>query len=70
MSFRGRRSLYAGVLTLSETLVSLRSNFQNVVFDQYQRWRPRVSGAERLVRIVDIDDESIRRLGQWPWPRA
>ncbi|THD47376.1 MAG: adenylate/guanylate cyclase domain-containing protein, partial [Bradyrhizobium sp.] len=62
-------AVYAGVLTLSETLVSLRSNFQNVVFDQYQRWRPRVSGAERLVRIVDIDDESIRRLGQWPWPR-
>jgi len=21
------------------------------------------------VRIVDIDEESLKRLGQWPWPR-
>jgi adenylate cyclase len=63
-------AVYASVLTLAGTLTTLRANFQNVVFDQYQRWRPRERGAERLVRIVDIDDESIRRLGQWPWPRT
>jgi len=63
-------AVYAGALALGETLTTLRANFQNVVFDQYQRWRPRERGAERLVRVVDIDDESIRRLGQWPWPRA
>ncbi len=43
-------------------------NFQNLLFDQYQRWRPRVPVQDR-VRIVEIDDESIARLGQWPWPR-
>jgi adenylate cyclase len=63
-------AVYAGALALGETLTALRANFQNVVFDQYQRWRPRAQGAERLVRVIDIDDESIRRLGQWPWPRA
>ena len=63
-------AVYASALALGETLTTLRANFQNVVFDQYQRWRPRERGAERLVRVVDIDDESIRRLGQWPWPRA
>jgi len=63
-------AVYAGALALGQTLTTLRANFQNVVFDQYQRWRPRATGAERLVRVVDIDDESIRRLGQWPWPRA
>jgi adenylate cyclase len=63
-------AVYASVLALDATLTTLRANFQNVVFDQYQRWRPRERGAERLVRVVDIDDESIRRLGQWPWPRA
>jgi adenylate cyclase len=63
-------AVYAGALALSEALMAMRANFQNVVFDQYQRWRPRARGAERLVRVVDIDDESIRRLGQWPWPRA
>ena len=37
-------------------------------FDQFQRWQPRDYLAPR-VRVVDIDDESLRRLGQWPWPR-
>ena len=42
---------------------------RNATFDQYQRWQPRVPTG-LPVRIVDIDDESLRRLGQWPWPRT
>lgn len=42
---------------------------RNTVFDQYQRWSPRVY-QETPVRIIDIDDESLARLGQWPWPRT
>jgi len=61
---------FFGALALGETLTTMRASFQNVVFDQYQRWRPRARGADPLVRVIDIDDESIRRLGQWPWPRA
>ncbi|MGE0716938.1 MAG: CHASE2 domain-containing protein [Alphaproteobacteria bacterium] len=38
-------------------------------FDQMQRWSPRP--AEPVpVRVVDIDEESLARLGQWPWPRT
>lgn len=37
-------------------------------FDAYQRAAPRPY-EDAPVRIVEIDDESIRRLGQWPWPR-
>lgn len=37
-------------------------------FDTYQRAAPRAY-EDPPVRIVDIDDESIRRLGQWPWSR-
>lgn len=37
-------------------------------FDSYQRADPRPYG-DPPVRVVDIDDESVRRLGQWPWPR-
>lgn len=58
--------LLASVAALREPylLVVLREN----VFDAYQRLRPRPY--EPLpVRIVDIDDESLSRLGQWPWPR-
>lgn len=39
------------------------------VFDTYQRLEPRTYKAVP-VRIVDIDEESIRRYGQWPWPRT
>lgn len=41
---------------------------RNALFDQYQRWYPRPY-AEVPVRIIDIDEESLARLGQWPWPR-
>lgn len=42
---------------------------RNAVFDQYQRWQPRAYQPVP-VRIVDIDDESLTALGQWPWPRT
>ncbi|MDR7095982.1 CHASE2 domain-containing protein [Hydrogenophaga laconesensis] len=38
-------------------------------FDQYQRWQPR-GYTPVPVRVVDIDEESLQRLGQWPWPRT
>src|SRR5687768_11532384 len=40
-----------------------------LVFDTYQRLSPRPY-RDAGVRVVDIDDESIGRLGQWPWPRT
>jgi len=39
------------------------------VFDQYQRLHPRVY-QPTPVRIVDIDEESLAKIGQWPWPRT
>lgn len=41
---------------------------RNLVFDEYQRIKPRAY-TPQPVRIIDIDEESLRRLGQWPWPR-
>lgn len=46
-------------------LVSLRHS----VFDHYQRWKP-AAGVDEPVLIIAIDDESLARLGQWPWPRS
>lgn len=43
--------------------------FGLLLFDSYQRAAPRVY-EDAPVKVVDIDDESIRRLGQWPWPRS
>lgn len=39
-------------------------------FDTYQRIEPRVYDSALPVRIVDIDDESLAQIGQWPWPRS
>ena len=38
-------------------------------FDAFQRIDPRTK-TQRPVTIVDIDDKSMEKLGQWPWPRT
>ncbi len=38
-------------------------------FDTFQRIDPRKKTV-RPVTIVDIDDKSLEKLGQWPWPRT
>ena len=38
-------------------------------FDQFQRWHPRPY-TPVAVRIVDIDEASLKAYGQWPWPRT
>ena len=45
------------------------AKLRHVAFDTYQRLLPREY--EPLpVRIVDIDETSLEKLGQWPWPRT
>jgi len=44
------------------------TDLRMLVFDYYQTLSPRES--ESLpIRLVDIDEESLDRLGQWPWSR-
>jgi CHASE2 domain-containing sensor protein len=38
-------------------------------FDLYQKAAPRQAG-DASISIVDIDDKSLNKLGQWPWPRS
>jgi len=38
-------------------------------FDLFQVIQPRTA-AQRPVVIVDIDEASLQKLGQWPWPRT
>jgi adenylate cyclase len=42
---------------------------RDLVFDAYQRAAPRPYETAP-VKVVDIDDETLARLGQWPWPRT
>lgn len=38
-------------------------------FDLFQRLAPPAYDPGVPVRVITIDDESLRRIGQWPWPR-
>ncbi len=42
---------------------------QLYVFDEYLRLKPR-EYEPTPVRVIDIDDDSLERFGQWPWPRT
>ncbi len=41
-----------------------------LVFDSYQRLKPRIFAPAVAVKFVDVDDESLARHGQGPWPRT
>ncbi|HVX98866.1 MAG TPA: adenylate/guanylate cyclase domain-containing protein [Pseudorhodoplanes sp.] len=65
----------AGLILLA-TLVALRiydplplESLRLKSFDIYQIIKPR-DAELRPVVIVDIDEASLRELGQWPWPRT
>src|SRR5215831_11345820 len=41
-----------------------------IAFDHFQRLDPPKYDPELPVRIVDIDEASLAKIGQWPWPRT
>lgn len=60
--------LAAGILVrYADPLFIQRLN--TFTFDTMQRMHPRPYDPELPVRILDIDDESLAKYGQWPWPR-
>jgi adenylate cyclase len=74
----GRRFGYARLLCLGLLIVLavLRIADPPVIeelrvrtFDTYQVIEPRIKTA-RPVTIVDIDEKSLAKFGQWPWPRT
>ncbi len=46
------------------------ARLRSLVFDAYQRVSPRAYDPSLPVRIIDIDEESLKQVGQWPWPRT
>ena len=53
------------VLALAQSPLSPFQRLQVQVFDTYQRLAPRPYGGAPVL-IVDIDEESLGRVGQWP----
>jgi adenylate cyclase len=65
----------AGIFTLLAMLLTHATNpglfgqLSALVFDFQQRLKPRPE-AGAPIAVVDIDEESLREVGQWPWPRS
>jgi adenylate cyclase len=65
----------AGLLVLAVLLFwfggesPLLYRLSSLVFDFYQNVKPRQEAGAPIV-IVDIDEASMRTIGQWPWPRS
>jgi adenylate cyclase len=74
----GPRLLYVLILgTVIAASLALRiwdpspvARMRSLVFDAYQRVSPRAFDPSLPVRVVDIDEESLKQVGQWPWPRT
>ncbi|WP_426235660.1 CHASE2 domain-containing protein [Pararhizobium sp. DWP1-1-3] len=60
--------IVAMLTTLRASDPQLLRQAREVAFDEYQRLAPRTF-QDLPVRVVDIDEASLRELGQWPWPR-
>ena len=45
------------------------TDLRTTSFDTFQTLFPRPVLEDDPVVIIDIDDESLNRIGQWPWPR-
>ena len=74
----GRRSygLALGLLLIA-ALTAFRAGephllavLRETAFDSFQQAMPRERDADLPIVIVDVDEASLARLGQWPWPRA
>ena len=64
----GMVMLLAGALAIVFQLPPVLS-VRDTLFDGYQRLFPRDRKSSPAI-IVAIDEESLARYGQWPWPRA
>ena len=76
MKKRDRKTnLYIGALVavvliyLSFMRFPLFESLEKVVYEIQMRLDTPRNPGESKVAIVNIDDKSIRKLGQWPWPR-
>jgi adenylate cyclase len=58
------------LLTLGVAFQRPVQDLRNFIFDTYQRASPQITDPDRPVAIVDIDEDSLTKLGQWPWPRT
>jgi adenylate cyclase len=60
--------LLLGLVAIRAWDLPVAERLRFLQFDQMQQIWPREM-AQSPVVIVDLDEDSLRRVGQWPWPR-
>jgi adenylate cyclase len=63
-------AILAGALVLRIADPFFVQALRLIAFDSYQRLAPQSFNPALPVRVVDIDEESLAKIGQWPWPRT
>ena len=61
-------AILIGVIPLANPL-NIFDDLRLFAFDTLQQISPREPIENDPILIIDIDDESLSNLGQWPWPR-
>jgi adenylate cyclase len=71
--------VFLGVFYFDQNHPTQLESLRSAIFDQYQRWKPREippppkqikTLRDLRVAIVDLDENSLSEVGQWPWPRS
>ena len=62
-------SLFVSFIPVLDPLNTF-SGLRNTAFDLFQNISPRESISSDNVLVLDIDENSLRKIGQWPWPRS
>jgi adenylate cyclase len=63
-------ALIAGAVVLRQLDPFFVRALRLIAFDSYQRLNPEQYDPSLPIRIVDIDEQSLAKIGQWPWPRT
>ena len=61
-------AIFIGMIPLANPL-NIFDDLRLFAFDTLQQISPREPIENDPILIIDIDDESLSNLGQWPWPR-
>ena len=74
MKSRGMQVIFSSLVLLIAVMLrygdpQILEDMRLKSFDLFQQIKPR-EYEPVPVRFVDLDDESLEKLGQWPWPRT
>ncbi len=77
-SFLRAKHFYAALvlaILAGATLIRIADPFfvqalRLIAFDSYQKLDPAPYEPDLPVKIVDVDEELLAKIGQWPWPRT